>query len=251
MRKPAALYSLVIHILAIAFLFLLTIQPAIVNHLPRVPVVLTPLHAPNTKFKSDAGGGGRALLRATHGDPPPKPVHKIWIPPTTMIPEQPKLVILQALLDAPDIQIHPTQIGDPFSKLSGSSSGIGLSGFGIGDFDGKRGIGKGNNDRSGIGGPGGPSAPQQRLSRRPQLVYKEEPEYSEDARKARFQGTVILMIDVDTSGRPINIRVTQGVGLGLDERAIAAVQGWRFRPALAGDKPVVAPAVVEVAFHLL
>jgi TonB family protein len=203
------------------------------------------------KFKNDAGGGGRALLRATHGDPPPKPVHKIWIPPTTVIPEQPKLVIQQAMLESPDLQIRPTQIGDPFSRLAGNSPGIGLSGIGIGDRNGKRGDGNGDADKPGIGGPRDARVPRQRLSRQPELIYKIEPEYSEDARKARYQGMVTLAIDVDVTGRPTNIRVVQSLGLGLDERAIAAVARWRFRPALAGDKPVVAPAVVEVAFHLL
>ena len=250
MRRPAALYSLTIHALGIAFLFLLAVQPGFVPVL-HLPPRVVPITAPRTTFKSDAGGGGRALLRASHGEPPPKPVRKIWIAPTTVIPEQPKLVILQALLDAPDIQVHPTHIGDPFSKLDGNSSGIGLDGFSVGDGPGKRGIGPGPGDKSGVGGPRGAIGPRTRLSRLPELIYKEEPEYSEEARKVRFQGTVKLLIDVDTSGRATNIRVTQSVGLGLDERAIAAVQRWRFRPALSGDKPVVAPAVVEVGFHLL
>jgi len=59
------------------------------------------------------------------------------------------------------------------------------------------------------------------------------------------------MIDVGPDGHPANIRVAHGVGLGLDERAIDAVSHWRFSPAVAGDGPVVAPALVEVGFHLL
>lgn len=250
MRKPAALYSLTIHALGIAFLFLLAVQPGFVPVLKPPPRVI-PLTAPRTTFKSDAGGGGRALLRASHGEPPPKPVRKLWIPPTTVIPEQPKLVIVQALLEAPDILFQPLSIGNPSSIFGGKSPGIGPSGRGIGDGPGRNGIGDDGGDRSGVGGPGGARIPPQRLSRKPELIYKEEPEYSEEARKVRFQGTVKLLIDVDTSGHATNIRVTQSVGLGLDERAIAAVQRWRFRPALAGDKPVVAPAVVEVGFHLL
>jgi TonB family protein len=78
-----------------------------------------------------------------------------------------------------------------------------------------------------------------------------EPEYSEDARKVHYQGTVILSIEVDTNGLPTNIRVVHSIGLGLDERAVQAVAKWRFRPAVAGDHPVAAPAMVEVSFHLL
>ena len=78
-----------------------------------------------------------------------------------------------------------------------------------------------------------------------------EPEYSEDARKVHFQGTVVLTIEVDTNGLPSNIRVVRAIGLGLDERAVQAVEKWRFRPAMSGDHPVIAPALVEVSFHLL
>jgi TonB family protein len=83
------------------------------------------------------------------------------------------------------------------------------------------------------------------------LIHQVEPEYSEEARKVRFQGTVILSIEVDTNGMPANIHVVHSIGLGLDERAMQAVEKWRFRPALSGDRPVTAPAMVEVSFHLL
>lgn len=250
MRKPAAaVYSLAIHALAIAFLFLLTFQSAVVTSLKPPPTV-TSLTAPITKFKNDAGGGGRALERATRGDPPPKPAHKLWTPPTLVIPDNPKLVIEQAL-DMPDIRVQPMTIGNPSSIFGGKSPGVGPSGRGIGDGLGEDGIGDGSKKGPRVGGPGGLQEPRQRLTRAPQLIHKEEPEYSEEARKVRFQGTVKLAIDVDTNGRAVNIRVTQSVGLGLDERAIAAVLRWRFRPALVGDKAVVAPATVEVGFHLL
>ena len=95
-----------------------------------------------------------------------------------------------------------------------------------------------------------PRSPQ-RVTRAPQLIYQIEPEYSEEARKARYQGVVVLHIEVGLDGLASNIRVIEGAGLGLDERAIDAVRKWRFRPALAGDRPVVAPAVVEVNFRLL
>ena len=56
---------------------------------------------------------------------------------------------------------------------------------------------------------------------------------------------------VDINGLPSNIRVVRAIGLGLDERAVQAVEKWKFRPAMSGDRPVIAPAVVEVSFHLL
>jgi TonB family protein len=90
-----------------------------------------------------------------------------------------------------------------------------------------------------------------RITRPAQAIYKPEPEYSEEARKARFQGTVVLAIQIGVDGRPFNVLVVRGVGLGLDEKAVEAVMRWRFQPALEGDRPVAVPAVVEVGFHLL
>ncbi|MEI9811463.1 MAG: energy transducer TonB [Acidobacteriota bacterium] len=83
------------------------------------------------------------------------------------------------------------------------------------------------------------------------MIHQVEPEYSEPARRAHIQGIVRLRIDVGLDGLPTNIRVIEGMGMGLDESAIEAVRRWRFQPALSGDLPVVAPAIVEVGFHLL
>jgi protein TonB len=83
------------------------------------------------------------------------------------------------------------------------------------------------------------------------LIYKEEPEYSDEARKARHEGTVLIDLEVDASGRPVNLRVVRSLGLGLDEKAMAAVSHWKFRPAMAGNRAVTAPARVAVSFHLL
>jgi TonB family protein len=85
----------------------------------------------------------------------------------------------------------------------------------------------------------------------PALVRKVEPEYSEEARKAKYQGTVLLYIQVDPSGKAINIRVLHALGLGLDAKAIQAVKKWKFRPAFKDGKPVTCEAQVEVNFRLL
>ena len=61
----------------------------------------------------------------------------------------------------------------------------------------------------------------------------------------------MLAIEVDTNGRAKNLRILQGLGLGLDEKAIEAVTRWRFRPGAEDGKPVVTSATVEVSFHLL
>jgi TonB family protein len=85
----------------------------------------------------------------------------------------------------------------------------------------------------------------------PRLIYKVEPEFSEEARKAKFQGTVVLSIEVDQSGHTRTLQVLSSPGLGLDLKAIEAVLKWRFRPALRDGKPVVTSARVELNFRLL
>jgi TonB family protein len=100
--------------------------------------------------------------------------------------------------------------------------------------------------------PAAGSAP--RLSRegtRPRLLTKVEPEYSEEARAAKIDGAVVLSVVIDRSGRPVNLRVIRGLGLGLDERAIAAVAQWRFEPGRENGEPVDVQATVEVNFRLL
>jgi TonB family protein len=85
----------------------------------------------------------------------------------------------------------------------------------------------------------------------PVLISKIEPEYSEDARKAKYQGIVLLYVEVDPSGRAQNVRVARSLGLGLDEKAIEAVRKWKFRPGLKDGKPVTVAATIEVNFRLL
>ena len=144
------------------------------------------------------------------------------------------------------------QYGDPLAKLGvasngpGSGGGIG-SGMGGGVGSGK-GAGFGPGEGGGIGGGvfrvgGGVTAPS--------LIYKVEPEYSEEARKAKYQGTVVLYVEVEPNGRAQNMRVIQSLGLGLDEKAMEAVKKWRFRPGNKDGKPVTVVATVEVSFRLL
>ena len=85
----------------------------------------------------------------------------------------------------------------------------------------------------------------------PLLVSKVEPAYSDEARKAKYSGTVLLSIVVDGRGVPRDIRVVRPLGLGLDEKAIEAVSKWRFNPGLKDGNPVPVRATIEVSFRLL
>jgi protein TonB len=248
MKPRAALVSLALHFFGALALFLMASLVSQPPAKPAVQNILIALRAPRKLAAKPGGGGDRSVLPAQRGRAPEVHVRKIFMPPVAVIRnENPKLVVEQALLTTPDFNIAATNVGDPFGVPSGSPGGPGgPSGYGKG-----RGNYGGDGDGNNGPGVGEGNKPKVRLSRQPQVIYKVEPEYSEDARKVHFQGTVILTIDVDANGVPANIRVVHSLGLGLDERAIQAVAKWRFRPAMSGDHAVTAPAVIEVSFHLL
>jgi TonB family protein len=131
------------------------------------------------------------------------------------------------------------------SNGTGGNSGMGsYHGTGIGPGGGP-GFGSGTNGGccNGIFHPGnGVTGPR--------AIYDPDPEYSEEARKAKYQGTVILAIVVDPSGHPRDVRVARSLGLGLDEKAIEAVQKWKFAPGVKDGVPVAVQVNVEVSFRL-
>jgi TonB family protein len=108
--------------------------------------------------------------------------------------------------------------------------------------------------------PSGDSKPQQPLPdgvyrigrdvKAPHPTYNPEPEFSEQARQVGYEGVCVLKLIVDAEGMPQNIKVVRPVGMGLDEKAIAAVRQWRFSPALKDGEPVAVQIDVEVNFHL-
>ena len=163
----------------------------------------------------------------------------------------PKLAMEPTLLGDPNTQVPNVDYplyGDPLSKYMTPSNGQG-SGGGIGNGKGN-GVGNGSGPGygGGVGGGvyrvgGGVSAPV--------LLSKTEPEYSEEARKAKHQGTVMLYVQIDTSGHATHIQVIKSLGLGLDEKAIEAVNKWKFSPGKKDGKPVTVEATIEVNFRLL
>ena len=243
MRKAPVLTSLAIHVGGIVVLLLIASVPSVRDTMTRLPDRVVPLLAPRLpRAKAQGGGGQRNPLPASRGQAPPRPVTRVFVPPMAVRLENPKLMVQQAMIEAPDFNTAP--VGDPLGKAGPLSGGPGGP-FGIGDGTGL-GIGKG----PGIGN-GAVSYKSLGITEEPRVLHAEEPEYSEEARKARQQGTVVLAIDVDVNGRVANVRVLKSLGLGLDEKAKEAVLKWRFRPAMAGGRPVTAPAQVNVTFHLL
>ncbi len=86
---------------------------------------------------------------------------------------------------------------------------------------------------------------------KPSLISKVEPVYTDEARAAHYQGTVVLSIEIHPDGKAHNLRIVRGLGLGLNEQAMDAVSRWQFRPGLKDGQPVTVGATIEVNWRLL
>jgi protein TonB len=84
----------------------------------------------------------------------------------------------------------------------------------------------------------------------PRPISTPPPAYSDEARNAKLEGTVILRTIIGVDGIPTDVEVVRALGQGLDEKAVAAVRGWRFQPATMDDKPVAVQISIEVTFKL-
>ena len=196
------------------------------------------------------GGGNHDPLAASHGNIPRPSLDLQISPPTVIVPkEMPRLPVEETVMVAPDIQLpQGGQIGDPtsqFSKILSNGSG-GRGGIGPGSGDG---IGPSTGPGVGNGPPGIFPAGKMGVTV-PQVIFNPEPSFSDEARKAKAQGIVLLLLVVGKDGRPYDIRVRQSLGMGLDEKAIEAVNRWRFRPATLNGQPVATQIAVQVDFHL-
>jgi TonB family protein len=215
-----------------------------------------PKMAPKKETMGGGGGGGdRSPLPASKGRLP-KPALRQFTPPMAVVNNpNPKLTMEPTIIAPPDValpQVNMSQYGDPLARIGPPSNGPG-SGGGIGSGSGG-GVGSGKGGGFGPGEGGGVGGGVFRVGggvTAPALLFKKEPEYSEEARKAKYQGTVLLYIEVDPNGRATNIKVQRSLGLGLDEKAIEAVKQWKFKPGYKDGKPVTVAATIEVNFRLL
>jgi protein TonB len=199
------------------------------------------------KAQGGGGGGARQPLPASKGAPP---ASRQFISPPMIVTERARLAI-DPSVDAPAV---PTTapLGDLLGRLVNGSNGSGFAG-GMGTGKGG-GIGAGNGVGVGLGEGGNLSGGIYKAGggvSTPVVVIKVDPEYSEEARKIKLSGSVLLSIVVDTEGRARNIRVAKSLGMGLDEKAIEAVEKWRFKPGMRNGQPVNVFATIEVNFRLL
>ncbi len=218
--------------------------PEIVRH-PPVAETLRVIFSGN----SGGGGGNHDPVPASHGDIPKASLADQIVPPTVVVPkEMPRLPMPETVVVAPEVKLPQAgQIGDPLSQFTIPSDGPGgRGGIGPGCCNG---IGPSTGPHVGPG-PEGIYSPGAGGVTVPQVIYNPDPSFSDEARKSKTQGKVTLLLVVGQDGRPYNIRVRQSLGMGLDEKAMEAVNRWRFRPATLNGLPVATQIAVEVDFHL-
>lgn len=262
-RSRSQVMSVGIHIGLVALALLIgtnkTIQTAVKNTVTLVAPDITP-YVPEMQVKKQTmggggGGGDRSPLPPSKGRLPRADLKQFTPPMAVVHNPNPRLVMEPTIIADPNTplpNVNMPNFGDPFAKAGPPSSGPG-SGGGIGTGSGG-GVGSGRGGGFGPGSGGGFGGGAFRIGggvSAPVPIFKVEPEYSEEARKAKFQGTVLLAIVVDETGKTTNVRVVRTLGMGLDEKAMEAVMKWRFRPGYKDGKAVPVMANVEVNFRLL
>lgn len=264
-KKNGAAVSTAVHVVALAMIIGLTLLGRRMVQQITKPKETVTLIAPDdipalqpSKTLSGGGGGGgdRDKLQASKGRLPKLSMEQIVPPMVVVRNDHPKLTAEPTVVIPPQVQLamnNLPNLGDPMSHLpsgppsngTGFGGGIGSgSGGGVGSGEGP-GFGPGRGGGTGGGVfhvGGGVSAPK--------AIFSPDPEYSEEARKAKYQGVCVLWLIVGPDGRPRDIRVTRTLGLGLDEKAVEAVRQWKFDPAMKDGKPVAVQISVEVSFRL-
>jgi len=259
-RRSAFILSFLLHSAAAALFlasatFLVKHHQEIKQQVVSIFTEPSPYILPPSDTTSGGGGGGgdRDKLAATKGALPKLSREQVTPPVVVIRNENPRLPVEPTVVIPPQIKLPQLgALGDPLSVVlappsngTGSGAGIGTgSGGGVGSG---RGPGVGPGWGGGIGGGpyrvgGGVSAPR--------ALYAPDPEYSDEARKAKYQGTVVLWIVVGPDGKVHDLHVQRSLGLGLDEKAIEAVKLWKFDPARKDGQPVAVQVNVEVNFRL-
>jgi TonB family protein len=262
-QKASWVNSLLVHALAIAAMVLpymlgkmmMPVKAAPKYEITDISPYLAQLEGPDKKMGGGGGGGDRSPTPASKGAVP-KFAKEQFAPPMAVIPNpEPKLPVQPNLLGPPELKLPQMALnmpwGDPQGVLGPPSNGPGFGG-GIGSGEGT-GIGSGKGGGLGPGQGGGFGGGAYSVGggvTAPVPIYKPEPPYSEEARKAKYQGTVVVLIVVDAAGNVTDARVVKPLGLGLDEKALETIRTWKFKPGLRNGTPVPVRMMVEVSFRL-
>ncbi|HEV2991837.1 MAG TPA: energy transducer TonB [Candidatus Angelobacter sp.] len=216
--------------------------------------VLTPysanIHATQKKPGGGGGGGEHNKLQTSAGGPPKTSMRQQLAPPTAAPPKEESKIMVEPTVVADLKLANSEKVGDQVSKLMVPSSGPG-TGAGVGSGQGG-GYGTGTGDGYGPGGRYGHGGGMGGNGlTKPKLIYSPDPEFSEEARKSKYQGIVQMTVLVGIDGRVHDAHITRSLGMGLDEKALETVKLWKFEPAKASDgTPVAVSASIEVNFWL-
>jgi len=259
--KKSSAISFVIHVVGISLILFLAVkvrsnmvlQPTtIVTPVDFKITAPPPMTLPVANVTGGGGGGGaHEVVTASKGRPPLVARTQI-APPQIIRIDRPKLAAEPSeVVKMPSNDTLPNFgiANSPQVALASQGKGSG-SGFGQGLGGGLgagRGIGAGPGSGGGYGGGlmsvgGGVSAPQ--------VVHSVEPDFTDDARRANYQGNVSVQLIVDAEGNPQNVRLVSHLGMGLDQKAIEAVRQYRFHPAMYQGHPVAVQILIDVDFHL-
>lgn len=227
------------------------------------------LKAPKAAQRAGGGGGGgkREMTPPSKGRPPKATLQPPIVAPTTHPPEikNPSLPVLPTIQVNPDLVAKaspdiplgaPKGIPGPPSDGPGDGGGIGTGkGGGVGSGDGTglgpgRGKGTGGGDYREGGGDGVYTTGMAGV-RNPQILSKQKPKYTEDARRDKIQGVVVLSAVFGKNGTISDIKVVRGLGYGLDEEAVKAAALIKFVPGTKDGTPVNVRARLEFTFSLL
>jgi periplasmic protein TonB len=255
-----SLWSLGAHAAALALIVLVVFaggRPVAPLREAVTPIDVKPFIPMNLPGKDAMGGGGgggaHELVEASKGHLP-KFADRQLAPPQLVRDENPKIPV-EATVVMPPIKLPDADlpnVGMPQSpQVALASQGPGSnSGFGIGSHGGM-GPGDGNGIGPGQdGGYGGGVMHAGAGVSAPVILYSVEPEFSDEARRAKFQGICLVALVVDEHGNPTQIHVARPVGMGLDERAVEAVKQYKFKPASYHGHPVAVEMVVVVNFRI-
>jgi TonB family protein len=214
---------------------------------PATSVEISTLKPPLLFARAEAlqGGGAAGGLTPASQGRLPKYSDQPLSPPVIPRNENPALLIAPTIQTLDGIHFDSPLLGDPFASKENAAS-LGKNGKdGFGNEGNGPGYGHGRNGGLGIYRLGGSGVT------RPFPLFTPEAEYSDQARRARFQGASSLVVVVDERGNVADAWVLRPLGMGLDEKAISAVRTWRFKPGTYNGRPVKVEVPVIVEFHLM
>ncbi len=273
-RMESGIVSVFIHALIIgALIFVVQDREEFVEAKENIVFVNPPVYLPFEGDGREGGGGGgggknQPLPPATGRMPEQVRASQMVPPdpdsPVPLMPVDDLMADMQTVempIDIPqDMSLPIGEISAPpnYSASSGPGSGGGIGtgrGTGVGPGTGSgvgpgSGGGMGGGSGGGIGSGVGPYVPGGSV-KPPVVLFEAKPYYTEEARKARTEGIVLLQLVVRKDGSADSFKVIRGLGYGLDESAISTIANkWRFKPGTHNGVPADVQILIEVSFRL-